>query len=59
MYLLLPVVDKVSLLLDRVEERVGQCVLGGDAFVGVELQHRGQQLQCLGAAGGETLREVL
>lgn len=41
-YLLLPVVHEVPLLLDGVEEGVGESVLGGDALVRVEVQHRGQ-----------------
>jgi hypothetical protein len=59
MHLLLAVVDQVSLLLDRVEERVRESVLGGDALVGVKLQHALQEVNRVGSTGGETLTQVL
>jgi hypothetical protein len=49
----------VPLLLDRVEERVRQCVLGRDALVGVELQHALQEVDGVGSTRGEAFAQVL
>jgi hypothetical protein len=37
-------VHQVALLNDRVEERMGQCLLGRDSLVRVEVQHGLQQV---------------
>ena len=49
----------MSLLLDGVEEGVAERLLGGDALVRVELQHRQQQLHRLRPARREPRLEVL
>lgn len=58
-YLLLAVVDQMSLLLDGVEERMTEGLFGGDALVRVKLKHGIQQLEGLDTAGREAGLEIL
>jgi hypothetical protein len=52
-------VDQVTLLNDRVEERMGQCLLGRDSLVGVEVQHGPQQVDGGIVAARKPFRQIL